>query len=129
MISRNYFPKNQAPVQPERAEPSPVSSNVNQAPGNPAFVGVVPSPTPSQMLGSGPPPVNMNASLLDQQFPNVMRMPPSSLAQSKTVTACLHALAISATIFSTTFSFWCVRTLGHTSGKIVSKNFGVNSFQ
>ncbi len=86
LISRNYFPKNQAPVQPER--PSPVSTNQNQTPGNQAFVGVVPSPTPSQVLGGAPPSVSMNPSLLDQQFSNVLRMPTSGLAQSEFVLCC-----------------------------------------
>jgi hypothetical protein len=68
-------------VQPERPAPSPVPTNMNQAAGNQAFVGVVPSPTPSNVLGGGPS-INMNSSLLDQQFSNVMRMPTPALAQS-----------------------------------------------
>ncbi|XP_028398159.1 LOW QUALITY PROTEIN: protein polybromo-1-like [Dendronephthya gigantea] len=81
--SKNFFPKNQAPVQLERPSPSPVSTNQNQGPGNnQAFVGVVPSPTPSQVLGGGLATVNINPGLLDQQFSNVMRMPTPGLAQN-----------------------------------------------
>ena len=72
-------------MQPERPSASPVPTNQNQAPANQAFVGVVPSPTPSQVLGGVPPSVSLNQNLLDQQFSNVMRMPTPSLAQSKFV--------------------------------------------
>ena len=85
MISRNYFPKNQAPVQPERPTPSPVPTNQNQAQSNQAFVGVVPSPTPSQILGGAPPSIALNPNLLDQQFSNVMRIPTPGLAQSESL--------------------------------------------
>ena len=71
-------------MQLERPSPNPVSTNQNQGPGNnQAFVGVVPSPTPSQVLGSGLATVNINPNILDQQFSNVMRMPTPGLAQSK----------------------------------------------
>ena len=101
MISRNYFPKNQAPVQPERPSPSPVSTSQNQASSSQAFVGVVPSPTPSQILGGTSPSIAINPSLLDQQFSNVMRMPTPGLAQSKSVLfSCMNVFVIVLSLMS-----------------------------
>ena len=78
---RNYFPKNQAPPQPEPLSPHPAASvSQPQQPGNPAYVGVVPSPTPSHVHGSAQ---SVNINLMDPQYSSVMRLPTPGLAQSK----------------------------------------------
>lgn len=79
--SKNYFPKNQAASQPEPLSPDVESVNPPQQPGNPAYVGVVPSPTPSHVLNSAQS-VNINSNLMDPQYSNVMRLPTPGLAQT-----------------------------------------------
>ena len=86
-LFRNYFPKNQAPSQPEPLSPDVESVNPPQQPGNPAYVGVVPSPAPSHVLNTAQS-VNINSNLMDPQYSNVMRLPTPGLAQSK----CLQSL-------------------------------------
>lgn len=54
---------------------------VTAATNQQAFIGVVPSPTPSQVMATGV--VGMNPVLLDQQFANVLRMPAPVIPQSK----------------------------------------------
>ncbi|XP_046839607.1 protein polybromo-1-like isoform X2 [Xenia sp. Carnegie-2017] len=81
--SKNYFPRNQAAVQPEHLPPEPVSKNQNvvtAATNQQAFIGVVPSPTPSQVMATGV--VGMSPVLLDQQFANVLRMPAPVIPQN-----------------------------------------------